>query len=110
MKHLFTAFLSTAAIAAVLSATPVAAQVAGNPGDQHTPTVYTQNYWAQMQGTAPSYNGGYGGPFAPFGAVLGSIGAVGAGVVGAPVYAAEPHARCGVTQDFNGRLTSVCGL
>ena len=106
MRHLLTAFLSTAAIAAVLSATPVAAQVAGNPGDQHTPTPYTKDYWAQTQGYAPGY---YGGPFAPFGAVVGSIGAMGAGVAGAPVYATQPHAQCGVLHDFNGRYTSVCG-
>ena len=73
MRHLFTSFLSTAAIAAALSATPVAAQVAGNPGDQHTPTPYTSDYWAQAHGYAP----GYGGPFGPIGAVVGSFGAMG---------------------------------
>jgi hypothetical protein len=106
MRHLFTAFLSTAAIAAVLSATPVAAQVAGNPGDPHTPTLYTSEYWAQTHGYAP---GNYGGPFGPFGAVVGSIGAAGAGMAGGPAYATQPHAKCGVVQDFNGRYTSVCG-
>ncbi|HME83648.1 MAG TPA: hypothetical protein VKG91_03640 [Roseiarcus sp.] len=105
MRHLFTSFLSTAAVAAVLAATPVAAQVAGNPGDQHTPTPYTNDYWAQTQGYAP----GYGGPFAPVGAVLGGFGALGAGMVGGPAYATQAHAPCGVIHDFNGRYTSVCG-
>jgi hypothetical protein len=105
MRHLLTAFLSTAAITAALSATPVAAQVAGNPGDQHTPTPYTSDYWAQTQGYAP----GYGGPFGPIGAVVGSIGAMGAGMAGGPTYAVQPHAQC-VIHDFNGRYTSVlCG-
>ncbi len=106
MRHLFTAFLSTATIAAVLSAAPVAAQVPGNPGAPVTPTIYMNEYWAPTQGSALGYNSG---PFFPFGAVVSSIGAMGAGVVGAPTYAAQPHARCRIVQDFNGRYTSLCG-
>jgi hypothetical protein len=101
MKHVLTGILSTATIYGLLAATPVAAQVAGNPGDMHTPTPYTKQYDRQ-HGIAYGPNGpiyrtngssstgafGYGpnyayGPFAPVGAVLGGAAAVGAGVVGA---------------------------
>ena len=41
MKAL-TTLLSLTATAAILSATPAAAQGAGNPGDLHTPTQYTK--------------------------------------------------------------------
>ena len=52
MKHLFPIVLSTAAICAVAAATPAAAQLAGNPGDQHTRTVYMQEYNRSLdQGT-----------------------------------------------------------
>jgi hypothetical protein len=48
MKHLLPIVLSTAAICAVLSATPAAAQVTGNPGRDHTQEQYdrTQAYTA----------------------------------------------------------------
>jgi hypothetical protein len=42
MKQLFALFLSTAAICAFASATPAAAQVAGNPGDTQNQTPYMQ--------------------------------------------------------------------
>ena len=44
MTRLFPTFLSTAAACVVLSVTPAFAQVAGNPGDLHTQTVYIQQY------------------------------------------------------------------
>jgi hypothetical protein len=98
MRHLFTAFLSIATVAAALSTTPVAAQVPGNPGEPQTPTVYTKDYWAQNQSYAP----GSGGMFAPIGAFVGSF-------AGGPGYALQPHAQCSLVQDFNGRYTSLCG-
>jgi len=103
MRHALTAVLSGAAISALCSFTPAAAQVAGNPGDLHTPTPYTQEYWGQQ-----SY-GSYG-PFAPFGAVAGGMGAVIAAPFGGGRYAMAPGPACGVIHDFNGRYTSVCGL
>jgi hypothetical protein len=110
MRHALTGLLSTAAISAALSASPVAAQVAGNPGDQHTPTLYTQQYWAQTQEYG---NGSYRYGLGPVGAVVGGLGAAGGEIVGAnvgaPSYGMRPHASCGVTQDFNGRYTSMCG-
>ena len=127
MKHVLTGILSTAAIYGWLAATPVAAQVAGNPGDMHTPTPYTSDFWARTHGYdygSYRYEPGFAGPFAPVGAVLGGVGALGAGVVGTagavgagvagatiggPAYAVQPHAGCGIIKDFNGRYTSVCG-
>lgn len=44
MKRLSPRALSAVAICALLSATPAFAQVAGNPGDQHTQTLYMQHY------------------------------------------------------------------
>ena len=85
MKLLLTIFVSTAAICAAVSATPAAAQVAGNPADNHNRTVYMQEY-----GRSPDQ-----------------------GSVGVPVFgafeAAQASSRCRNTQDFNGRYTVVCG-
>jgi hypothetical protein len=89
MKRLFPIVLSTVAICVAAAATPAAAQVAGNPGDQHTPTVYTEQYDRTV---AP----GAAGPTVGF--------------VPVPIFAVQGPAQCGVTQDFNGRYTSVCGL
>ena len=44
MKRLSSHTLSAGAICALLSATPALAQVAGNPGDLHTQTLYMQQY------------------------------------------------------------------
>ena len=90
MRCLLTAFLSTAAVCAAMTATPGAAQVAGNPGDQHTPTPYTKDYWAQSQ------------------SALGS-GATSGAPADASAQAAQPRPNCAATQDFNGRYTVVCG-
>jgi len=119
MKSLLTVFLSSAALAAVFSVTPAAAQVAGNPGDLHTPTPYTESVDSPYRGGAPYGYGPYAGPFGPLGAVAAGVGAFGAGVANAagavvgapaasPVYAAQPGVGCRVHQDFNGRYTSVC--
>ena len=70
MKHVLTGILSTAAIYGLLAATPVAAQVAGNPGDMHTPTPYTSDYWARTHAyDYGSYRNepGFAGPFADLG-------------------------------------------
>jgi hypothetical protein len=44
MKRLSPRALSAGAIFALLSVTPAFAQVAGNPGDLHTRTLYMQQY------------------------------------------------------------------
>jgi hypothetical protein len=102
MKHALAALVLAGAACASILATPAAAQVAGNPGDLHTPTVYTNGVHAQTYGYTP----GYGGPLGPLGVLAAPITApvaamTGGGVSGAP---------CGVSQDFNGRYTAVCGL
>jgi hypothetical protein len=52
MKRLFPIALSTAAIGAVLSATPAPAQVAGNARATHTQTLYVQAYDRMQEYTA----------------------------------------------------------
>ena len=87
MKRLLAIALSTAAIGAAVAATPAVAQVAGNPGDIHTRTLYmteSNQYSGQVAA----------GPTADFPAFLAPGGAP----------------DCSVTQDFNGRYTSICGL
>jgi hypothetical protein len=86
MKRSLAIALSTAAIGLFVSLTPAAAQVAGNPGDLHTRTLYMKEY-----GQAPEQ--------APPGAPAGFLSFLSPG-----------GQDCGVTQDFNGRYTSVCGL
>jgi hypothetical protein len=44
MKRPYLSVLSAGAIFGLLSMTPALAQVAGNPGDQHTQTLYMQQY------------------------------------------------------------------
>jgi hypothetical protein len=85
MKRFFITFLSAAAVCAVVSATPAIAQVAGNPADDHTRTLYMKE-----DGRTPDQ------------------GTVGAPVLG-PLDAAQASSRCHNTQDFNGRYTVVCG-
>ena len=90
MKRLF-ALLTMAAICAVVSATPVTAQVAGNPGDLHARTPYMQRHHSNL-GQRYRYSPGYAGPTA-----------------------LVPQAQCGVITDFvaNGghqRMTAVCPL
>ena len=102
MKHALTGLLLAGATCAFVAVTPAAAQVAGNPGDLHTPTVYTSEVHAQTYGYTP----GYGGPLGPLGVltapITGPVAALtGGGAAGAP---------CGVAQDFNGRYTALCGL
>ena len=63
MKHTLKGILLAGAICAFGLAAPAVAQVAGNPGDLHSPTVYTSEYHAQTHGYAP----GYGGPLGPLG-------------------------------------------
>ena len=88
MKRLVLTFLSTAAVCAGLSATPVAAQetVTGAP-----------------TGTAPVTVEGYGN----------SSGYTGPSVLNSgPAFVFQPAERCHVTRDFygfQGRYTSVCG-
>ena len=99
MKHALRGLLLAAASAFVV-ATPALAQVAGNPGDQHTPTVYTSGVQAQTYGYNPA-----SGPLGPLGVLTAPITAPVAAVSGG-----VPGGGCGVSQDFNGRYTALCGL
>jgi hypothetical protein len=98
MKHALTGLLLAGATSAFVLATPALAQVAGNPGDLHTPTPYTEEVRANTYGTTP----GYGGPLGPLGVLAAPVAALNGGLVGG--------GGCGVSQDFNGRLTALCGL
>jgi len=116
-----TTLASIAASAAMLCAASAEAQVAGNPGDLHTPTQYTKRY-AYAPNTGPGYPGyGYNWPtggqpydssgvFTPIGVVATGVGAIAGapfGMAPAPYAANQPG--CRAFQDFNGRRTSVCG-
>jgi hypothetical protein len=87
MKGVLTIILSTAAVCAFVSVTPAAVQVAGNPGDLHTRTLYMLE-----SGQSPGQVAV--GPTSIFPSFLNPGGAP----------------DCGVIQDFNGRYTSLCGL
>jgi len=87
MKRLLAIVLSTAAFGAALAATPAVAQVAGNPGDIHTRTVYMMEYNHQPNQFAVGATAGFPAFLSP-----------------------SPVQDCGLIQDFNGRYTSVCGL
>lgn len=104
MKHVLTGLLLAGATSALVLATPALAQVAGNPGDLHTPTPYTSEVRAQTYRTPTP---GYGGPFGPLGVlaspVTGPVSMMSNGGYG-------NGGACGVSQDFNGRLTALCGL
>jgi hypothetical protein len=101
MRHALTGLLLAGATCAFVAATPAVAQVAGNPGDLHTPTVYTSEARANAYGYTP----GSGGPLGPLGILAAPITAPVAAMNGGPSGGA-----CGVTQDFNGRYTALCGL
>ena len=97
MRNAIKSLLLAGATSALL-ATSAFAQVAGNPGDLHTPTPYTNEVRANTYGYTPGSGGPLGVFTAPFTA--------------APVAALNggPSGGCGVSQDFNGRLTALCGL
>ena len=98
MRNAIKGLLLAGATSALL-ATSAFAQVAGNPGDLHTPTPYTNEVRANSYGYTP----GSGGPLEVFAAPFTAAPlAVMNGVPGA--------GACGVSQDFNGRLTALCGL
>jgi hypothetical protein len=97
MKRTLTGLLLAGATCAFVLATPAVAQVAGNPGDLHTPTPYTNEVRANSYGYTP----GYGGALGPLGVLTAPVAAVNGGPSGG---------GCGVSQDFNGRLTALCGL
>ena len=98
MRNAIKSLLLAGATSALL-ATSAFAQVAGNPGDLHTPTPYTSEERANTYGYTPGSGGPLGVFTAPFTAAPLAVmnGALGAGA-------------CGVSQDFNGRLTALCGL
>ena len=101
MKHTLAGLLVAGAAFASALATPAIAQVAGDPGQMHTPTVYTSEAHAQTYGYAP----GYAGPLGPLGVLTAPITAPLAVMSGSAT-----GAPCGVSQDFNGRYTALCGL
>ncbi len=102
MKQALTGLLLAGAACAFVAATPAVAQVAGNPGDLHTPTVYTSEARANTYGYAP----GTGGPLGPLGVIAAPI----TGPVTMMTGGCPSGGGCGVNQDFNGRLTALCGL
>jgi hypothetical protein len=102
MKYALTGLLLAGSTCALLLATPAVAQVAGNPGDLHTPTVYTSEARSEAYGTATP---GFGGPLGPLGVIAAPITAPVAMMNGG-----GQSGACGVSQDFNGRLTALCGL
>src|ERR1700684_1920171 len=98
MKHALIELLLAGSTCAFVLATPAVAQVAGNPGDLHTPTVYTTESRTQAYGTpTPGVGGGFLGPL---GILAAPLTAPVAAMNGGPSGGA-----CGVSQDFNGRLT-----
>jgi hypothetical protein len=109
MKRLVLTFLSTAAVCAVLSASPVAAQdtVTGAPAG--TAPVTVEGYGNSSgpagapAGTAPATVEGYGNPFGHTGApTTSNID---------PAHAIEPPERCHDYHDFNdaeAKITVVC--
>jgi hypothetical protein len=101
MRNAITGLLLAGATSAFMLATPAFAQVAGNPGDLHTPTPYTNEVRANTYGYTP----GSGGALGPLGVVTAPFTAPVAIMNGAP-----GAGGCGVSQDFNGRLTALCGL
>ncbi len=101
MKHTLAGLLVAGATCAFALATPAVAQVAGNPGDLHTPTVYTNQVHAETSGYSPAYSG----PLGPLGILTAPITAPLAAMSGPAT-----GAPCGVDQDFNGRYTALCGL
>jgi hypothetical protein len=96
MKHALIGLLLAGSTCAFVLATPAVAQVAGNPGDLHTPTPYTNEVRANSYGYTP----GYGNALGPLGILAAPVAAINGPSGGA----------CGVSQDFNGRLTALCGL
>src|SRR3984957_10967785 len=100
MRNAIKGLLFAGATSALL-ATSAFAQVAGNPGDLHTPTPYTNEVRANSYG----YTAGYGGALGPLGVIAAPITAPLAVMNGSP-----SNGGCGVSQDFNGRLTALCGL
>ena len=101
MRNAITGLLLAGATSAFMIATPAFAQVAGNPGDLHTPTPYTNEARANTYSYAP----GSGGPLGPLGVMAAPFTAPVAAMNGVP-----GPGGCGVNQDFNGRLTALCGL
>ena len=85
MKHALTGLLLAGATCAFVAVTPAVAQVAGNPGDLHTPTVYTSEARANTYGYTP----GSGGPLGPLGIL--------AAPITAPVTMATSGGGCGVS-------------
>ena len=101
MKHALAGLLLAGVTCASILATPAVAQVAGNPGDQHTPTLYTSGVHAETYGYSPA-----SGPLGPLGILTAPITGPVAAVSGGGVRAGG----CGISQDFNGRYTALCGL
>jgi hypothetical protein len=97
MKRLALTFLSTAAVCAVLSATPAAAQdtVTGAPAGTTPVTVegYGSGATGAPEGAAPVTVEGYGNPFGHIGAPAASN--------ADPTNPTEPPEQCPFFRDFN---------
>lgn len=102
MKHALIGLLLAGSACAFVLATPAVAQVAGNPGDLHSPTLYTIEARTNTYGYAP----GSGGPLGPLGVIAAPITVPVTMMTGG----GPRGGGCGVNQDFNGRLTAFCGL
>src|ERR1700734_24846 len=102
MKRALTELLLAGSACVFVLATPAVAQVAGNPGDLHTPTPYMNEARSNSYGVTPGYGGPFGPLKAPTAPANGPVSMVSGGV--------PSGGSCGVSQDFNGRLTALCGL
>jgi hypothetical protein len=109
MKRIFSTFLTTAAVCAFISATPVAAQetITGAPRGE-TPVT------AEPPGAGFDNNMG---PLGVVGAILGApfeiTGSAANATTGSSAGTTQSDAQCHLTRDFygsQGRYTAVCGL
>jgi len=109
MKRLFSTVLSTAAVCAFLSTTPVAAQetITGAPAG-------TAPITAVPSGAGSNNNSG---PLGVVGAILGApfeiTGSAANATTGSSAGVTQPDSQCHLIRDFygsQGRYTAVCGL
>ncbi len=101
-KQLFAVFLSTAAICAFVSATPVVAQET----PQGTAPITAEPPRTPSRGRGNSYD------YDPFGAVGAIIAAPFGAITSNTADTTQPEARCQETRDFNdseARPATVCG-
>src|SRR5271155_3712550 len=98
MKSLFSTFLTTAAVCAFISATPVAAQesITGAPRGEAS---------VNAEPPGPGYNNN-GGPLAFVGAILGApfeiTGSAANATTGSSAGVTQPDSQCHLIRDFYG--------